>query len=298
MASHLYHPHLAPATEIAQRLGLRRSRPGEWRGACPACSYPGAGVLTERHGRPLLWCASCQDRAALAAVLRAAAGGVLPAPRPERLPRWNRADRAARIERAAAIWSGAENIEQDTPAGRYLARRKIEHVMRSPALRWRRDTPHPSGGRHLALLARIDAPDGKFAAIQRIFLKQDGSKADIEPTKASLGVVAGGACRLQDCSAELVVAEGLESAAAAGVLLGLPSWSAISCGNLGKSLILPSEIRTVTIAADNDPAGLRAAEAAWRRWRAEGRSVRIFKPNHENCDFNDLRCDAARGIEQ
>ena len=283
-----YHHAAPPATEIAARLGLRRSRPGEWRGVCPACSYPGAGVLTERHGRPLLWCASCQDRAALAAVLRAAAGGVLPAPRPERLPRWNRADRAARIERAAAIWSGAENIEQDTPAGRYLARRKIEHVMRSPALRWRRDTPHPSGGRHLALLARIDAPDGKFAAIQRVFLKLDGSKADIEPVKASIGVIAGGAVRLQECSTELVIGEGIETAAAAGAILGVPSWSAISAGNLARSLILPPGIRAIVIAADHDAPGLRAAEEAGLRWRDEGRSVRIIRAARPGTDAADV----------
>ena len=295
-----YHRLTPPATEIAARLGLRRSRLGEWRGACPACSYRDAAVLSERHGRALLWCASCQDKASLAAILHAAAGGVLPAPRPkrERLPRLDRADAAARIERARAIWSGALPIEDGSPAARYLELRRISHVMRSPALRWRRDTPHPSGGRHLALLARIDAPDGKFAAIQRIFLKQDGSKADIEPTKASLGVVAGGAVRLQSCSDELVIGEGIESSAAAGVLLGLPAWSAVSCGNMARSLSLPPEIRSVVIAADHDPAGLRAAEAAWRRWRAEGRSVRILKPNQKDGDFNDLQRDAARGIEQ
>ena len=293
-----YHHAAPPATEIANRLGLRRSRPGEWRGQCPSCGYPGAAVLDERHGRPLLWCASCQDRASLAAALRAAAGGSLPAPRPGRIPRLNRADAAARIERAAAIWRGGEAIEPGSPAAKYLARRHISHVASSPALRWRADVPHPAGGRRIALLAAVTAPDGAFAAIQRIFLKPDGNKADIEPTKASLGVVAGGACRLQDCSAELVVAEGLESAAGAGVLLGLPSWSAISCGNLGKTMILPPGIRAVTIAADHDAPGLRAAETAWRRWRAEGRSVRILTPNQKDGDFNDLQRDAAGRIER
>ncbi|WP_162800527.1 DUF7146 domain-containing protein [Acidibrevibacterium fodinaquatile] len=230
--------------------------------------------------------------------MRSAAGGTLPAPRAERLPRINRADRAARIERAKAIWDGGERIEQDTPAGLYLTRRHISHVANSPALRWRADTPHPSGGRRIALLAAVTAPDGAFAAIQRIFLKPDGTKADCEPVKASLGVVAGGAVRLQPASCEVVVGEGIESAAAAGVILGVPSWSAISCGNMAKSLVLPPGIRTIVIAADNDPAGLRAAETAWRRWRAEGRSVRIVKPNQKDGDFNDLQRDAAGRIER
>jgi putative DNA primase/helicase len=243
-----------------------------------------------------LWCVSCADRAAIAAALRSAGGGSLPSPRPERLPRLDRADPAARVARALAIWSGAAPIEDGSPAAKYLELRRISHVMRAPALRWRADVPHPAGGRHLALLAAVSGADGKLSGIQRVFLKTDGTKADCEPQKASLGVIAGGACRLQNASSELVVAEGIESAAAAGALLGLPAWAAISAGNLAKLLILPPEIRTIVIAADNDPAGLRAAEAAWRRWRAEGRECRIVKPVAPDEDFNDLqRAKAQRG---
>ena len=293
-----YHPPLPTAMEIAQRLGLHRAGRG-WRGGCPCCGYPDAFALDVREGRIVGWCASCQDRAALAAALRAAAGGALPSSdRPARIPRLDRADAAARVARAAAIWDGASPIEPGSPAALYLERRRIAHVASSPALRWRGDTPHPSGGRHLALIAAITGADGDFSGVQRIYLDRDGRKAACEPTKASLGQVAGGACRLQECSEEMVVAEGVETAAAAAALLGKPAWSAVSCGNLGKSLALPPGIRTIVIAADHDPAGLRAAEAAWRRWRAEGRSVRIVKPNHENCDFNDLQRDAARGIER
>ena len=295
MRDHQYPQSLAPTSEIASRLGLKRSRPGEYRGACPCCSYAGAAVLDERHGRPLLWCASCADKAGLAAALRSAAGGVLPAPRPERLPRLKRADRAARLARAKAIWDGGERIEADTPAGLYLTRRRIEHVMASPALRWRRDVPHPNGGRHLALLAAVAAPDGTLAGIQRVFLKPDGSKADCEPVKASLGEIAGGAVRLQSCSDELVVGEGIESSAAAGALLGLPAWSAVSCGNLGKSLIMPASVRSVVIAVDNDMAGLRAAREAWRRWKSEGLAVRFLKPVAIRADAADII--ASRGCE-
>ncbi len=289
-----YHRPAPPAIEIASRLGLRRSRPGEWRGQCPVCSYPGAGVLTERQGRALLWCSSCADKAGLAAALRAAAGGALPAPRPERLPRWQRADRAARIERAAAIWRGAEEIEDGTPAALYLERRRISHVIRSPALRWRADTPHPSGGRRIALLAAVTAPDGAFAAIQRIFLKPDGTKADCEPVKASIGVIAGGAVRLQERGAELVVAEGIETAAAAGLLLGLPSWSAISAGNMARSLMLPASVLSVVIAVDNDAPGQAAAREAWRRWTREGRQVRFATPRGNGRDFADIAMGGVR----
>lgn len=289
----LYPPAAPAATEIAQRLRLHRAGRG-WRGDCPICGYREALALDVRAGRPLIWCSSCADRAGLAAVLRSAAGGTLPpADRPERLPRWNRADPASRIARAEAIWLGAVPIEADTPAGKYLEMRRIAHVASSPALRWRSDVPHPSGGRRIALLAAITGADGDFVGIQRIFLDLDGRKADIEPVKASLGQVAGGACRLQECSEELVIAEGVESAAAAAALLGLPAWSAISCGNLARSMILPPEIRSVVIAADHDPAGLRAAEDAGLRWRDEGRSVRIIRAARPGADAADVLKDMA-----
>jgi putative DNA primase/helicase len=289
MANHFYHPPLPTATEIADRLGLRRSRPGEWRGQCPACSYPSAAVLSERGGRPVLWCASCADRAALAAALRSAADGTLPpADRPERLPRLDPADPAARLARAMAIWNGAEPIEAGSPAGLYLACRRIEHVMRSPALRWRSDVPHPSGGRRIALLAAITGQDGELAGVQRVYLDRDGNKANIEPVKASLGVIAGGACRLQECSEELVIAEGVETAAAAAALLGKPAWSSISCGNLGRSLALPASVRSVVIAVDNDGPGQAAAREAWRRWTREGKRVLFATPKKDGADFADI----------
>ena len=286
-----YYPLPSDAIEIAQRLGLHRAGRG-WRGNCPLCNYSNSLALDEREGRALLWCASCGDREGLAHLLRSA--GALPdraAPPPDRQAEAERV--AERIERARALWAGGERIEADTPAALYLERRCISHVISYPALRWRTGVPHPNGGsRRLALLAEITGPDGKFAAIQRIFLKPDGTKADIEPVKASLGNVTGGAVRLQSCSAELAVAEGLESAAAAGVILGLPAWAAISAGNLARGMILPVEIRSVVIAADHDGPGLRAAEDAATRWRDEGRAVRIIRASESGHDANDVLTQA------
>jgi putative DNA primase/helicase len=53
-------------------------------------------------------------------------------------------------------------------------------------------------------------------------------------------------------------------------------------------MALPPEVRTVTIAADNDPSGRRAAREAAARWRAEGRTVRVAMPDKPGADFNDV----------
>jgi putative DNA primase/helicase len=273
--------------DIAARLALRRFG-REWRGACPACGYREALILSERGGRPLWHCVACADKEGLTRAIKDAVGGLPASPRPERLPRGG-SDPAARVARAEAIWRGAEPITADCPAGLYLARRGIAAVAGSPALRWRRDVPHPSGGRRLALLARIDDANSGFAGVQRVFLTSEGAKADIEPAKASLGVVAGGAARLASpVDGQLAIAEGIESAAAAGLLLGLPAWSAISAGNMAKSMDLPRDVQSLVIAVDRDPAGEHAAREAAARWRREGRTVRFLVPTRAGADANDL----------
>ena len=87
------------------------------------------------------------------------------------------------------------------------------------------------------------------------------------------------------------MAEGIESALAAAKVLEKPAWAAVSAGNLADNLVLPSAIREVTIAADNDKPGLRSANRAAARWKAEGRTVRLAVPDRAGADFNDVLRD-------
>jgi len=111
----------------------------------------------------------------------------------------------------------------------------------------------------------------------------------VEPNRASLGPVWGGAIRLGEPSDddEVLIGEGIETAASAGRLLGLPAWAAISAGNLARGLVLPPTIRSVVIAVDPDPPGEAAATEAADRWIAAGLRVRLARPTG-HADFNDL----------
>ena len=131
--------------------------------------------------------------------------------------------------------------------------------------------------------------------VHRTFLAPDGQKADVQPVKASLGPIWGGAIRLDPVAAGLVIGEGIETAASAGLMLGLPAWAAISAGNMASGLVLPPEVRAVVIASDPDTAGRSAARAAAARWRAEGRTVRITTPDTHGEDFNDMLRARTRG---
>lgn len=193
------------------------------------------------------------------------------------------------------IWDGAAPVTASDPAGRYLTRRSLAHLIGSPVLRYREDVPHPAGGRFMGMVALVQDAAGGLVAVHRTYLAPDGHKARVETQKASKGTVSGGAIRLAPVAREIVIGEEIETSASAGLLLGLPAWAAISAGNMGRSLILPPEVQEVTIAADDDGTdeqgrnpGLDAAEAAARRWKAEGRKVRIIKPNMPGKDFNDI----------
>ena len=57
----------------------------------------------------------------------------------------------------------------------------------------------------------------------------------------------------------------------------VPVWAATSAGAVARFPVLPG-IDSLTLFADSDAAGLKAAEACKDRWRAAGREVVIAQP--------------------
>lgn len=272
--------------ELAGRLGLRRAG-RDWRGTCPACGYADAFTLSVRDGRELAWCASCGDQAAVFAALRSAGlerrnNPVAPCPLPPQARASN-----ARQGLAERLWREAGPVKA-TLAESYLERRGLSCLAQSGALRFLSSCPHPTGARLPAMVAAAVDSCGNLVAVHRTYIGDTGGKADIEPAKATLGPVMGGAIRLHGTAREIVIGEGIESSTSAGVLLGLPAWAAINAGNLARGVVLPDAVRSVVIAADNDRPGIGAADAAAARWRAEGRKVRLAVPDAPGADFNDV----------
>jgi putative DNA primase/helicase len=272
------------APDLAARLRLHRSG-RSLRGTCPACGYADALCITEKGGRNLAWCASCQDQTAVFAALRGVGEGWTP---PER--RDDATEREAEQKRqdaALRLWRGSE-AATNTPADAYLSSRALAGLAASAALRYRGDCGHPDDrARHPAMIALVVDCAEKPIAVHRTFLTRDGRKASVVPVKASKGPVWGGAIRLDPVAPELVIGEGIETSASAGRLLNLPAWAALSAGSLATDLILPMAVRAVVIAADPDAPGEQAANAAAKRWQAEGRHVRIARPTGAG-DFKRL----------
>jgi hypothetical protein len=89
----------------------------------------------------------------------------------------------------------------------------------------------------------------------------------------------------------LALAEGIESALAAAHLF-TPVWAAVDAGNMAQLPVLPG-IEALTIYADHDEAGLKAAKECARRWHDAGREVHIRAPRAAGADAADVSREVA-----
>ena len=201
------------------------------------------------------------------------------------------ADEVRRIARARAIYAAAGPI--GGPAEVYLISRGLQ-----PAAAWTRLRTavlnYLDAGENWAIVAPVTGATGTLEGIQRTFLTADGRKLPVRNPKLSLGRVRGGAIRLADPAAELVLCEGLEDGLSlAQELPGAHVWAAPGAGMLS-AMCLPPIVSSLIIAADNDAAGEQAARRAAERFASEGRQVRIMRPDPAYKDWNDQLRGIAR----
>ncbi len=189
--------------------------------------------------------------------------------------------------RAYQIWKETRPL-RGSLAEEYMCGRGVE-VAGARALRFhpRLRHPHPPYVFFPSLVACVQDCGGRFLGIQRTYL-QGPHKASVQPVRASLGRLTGGAVRLAEpANGVLLVGEGIESTAAAMQRLDLPGWVALGTAAL-RALVVPEAVREVVIAADRDAPGLEAAAALAERLEAEGRRVTIVAPRAGG-DFADRR---------
>jgi Toprim domain/CHC2 zinc finger len=200
-------------------------------------------------------------------------------------------DKAAKLERALALWEEARPIN-GTLAERYLtAERNIDLTALPPdleqTLRFHLNCPFGSD-RHPCLVALMrnpisDAPVG----IHRIALTDAAKKID----RKMLGQT--GAVKLWPANSQLVIGEGLETTLAAATRIPYhgaplqPAWSALSTNLLERFPVL-SGVERLIILVDHDFAGKAAAASCAERWQRASRTVVRLTPKRAGADFNDL----------
>lgn len=192
-----------------------------------------------------------------------------------------------RIARAQRIWDESGPLKH-TAAEAYLRRRAITPgLLQSEALRFHpRMTSLEDRARRPALVAAITNDQGALQGVQVTLLSAHGAaKAALATPRRVIGRLLGGAVRIADAHDELAIGEGVETMLSASVVFGAPAWAALSADNLGRiAVTLPLE--RLIIAADNDDAGARAAEALRARMSAATRVEIEPSPSGYN-DWND-----------
>ncbi|MFT7571764.1 MAG: putative DNA primase/helicase [Paracoccaceae bacterium] len=281
------------ADKIAVSLGGRQSGSG-WIAPCPSHDdrTPSLSLDDCDDGRVLVHChAGCEQESVIKALKSLGLWlGEDDCSRPSihfgQRKHLQPARQPDRKKAAQALWENARPAA-DTIVERYLRGRGI-YIDPPPCLRFVASARHAPSSQSLpCIVASVEAPGGGVVAVQRTFLAPDGrGKAPVDPAKMALGPIAGGAVRLAEAHDLLGLCEGIEdglSVMQAEPLL--PVWATLGTSGL-RAVVLPDSVRQVVILADGDPAGEASAQIAARRFRVEGRSVRIARPPSPFKDFN------------
>jgi putative DNA primase/helicase len=275
---------MTSAAEIAARLHGRRSGAG-YVARCPAHEDSHASLwIRDGEKGLLLYCyAGCDFRAIVRAL-----GDIDTAAETD--PMHGSLERRQAVWVAplvSRLWQNARPIA-GTLGETYLRQRRSITARLPLTLRFHPHLRHPSGGFRDAIVAAVTIyPDQTPIAVHRIWLEPDGSKTSLDPAKAMVGPVSGGAVRLASHIDRLAVGEGIETVLSYMSLFRTPGWAALSAPHLEK-LILPPELRALVICADNDPRGLEAAKVLGARARRDGiASVIVRAPPTPGTDWND-----------
>jgi hypothetical protein len=188
----------------------------------------------------------------------------------------------------AELYLAGRGLRFDDPGGRVL-RFAERHARRNPA----DELEH-----YPALLALLrDVRIGEPCGTINVYLRRDGGDRLRDPKgKTSWGRAGGSAVMLDDfadVTLGLVVAEGVETAIALWMAELRPVWALGGAGNL-KSFPVLGGIEALTIAADADDAGQKAAAEVIRRWRGAGREVLTVAPPAGDWADQAVKRQAAR----
>jgi putative DNA primase/helicase len=191
---------------------------------------------------------------------------------------------------AQKLWNESVPAEGTLVEEEYLPSRGLLLPADAPIRFHPRAWRSPANGPHgPAMICLMTSPaDNQPCGAHVTYLQPDGAgKADGDGVKIMLGRV--GVVRLssdETVTTGLGICEGTETGLSLSQNFGWkPIWVAASAGGISTFAVLRG-VETLTIFADADGPGLKAADACAERWHGAGREVRICKP--PTGDFNDL----------
>jgi hypothetical protein len=150
---------------------------------------------------------------------------------------------------------------------------------------------------HPGLVFLLRDRNGNPIGAQRIYLTQDGKKADVPEPKKSIGPISSGGIFLGEFGDSLNIAEGPETALAVWLATGMPTVCTVSASGMSK-FDIPDTVRTIDIWADLDrsEAGQLAAKTLATRAHEAGKTVYLRLPSgpvaegQKSRDWLDVLC--------
>jgi putative DNA primase/helicase len=281
---------------ILSALGVSTNFLRNKHGPCPVCGGRDRFRWDNKDGKGTFYCSQCGagdgfellkrlkgwDFKQAAAEVESVVGAVKPE-QPRRVLSHDE-QRAAMRKR----WKECRVVAAGDPVAKYLKRRvgvdDVPAILRSAP-----DRP--------AMVALMQAPDGRASMVHTTFLTEDGNKAPMDNCRLMMpGTIAeGSAVRLAPHDDVLGIAEGIETALSATVLTGIPCWSALNEVLLQK-WVAPPEVSRVVVFGDCD-ANYVGQSAAYMLARKLSRqknppSVEVRIPATIGHDWNDVLCNS------
>ena len=204
-------------------------------------------------------------------------------------------------ERAEEFWSNTSAVADGDPVQLYLTQR-LGQSFNSLAIR-SATTYHPSDRKKdfRVMAAMVSDASGNLVSVHRTFLHENGNKAgELTPSKMLMQgtIPPGSAIRLMKAASHMGIAEGIETALAAFLMTGIPTWSVISAPFM-KSFLPPKGVKKLTIFSDNDAnfTGQAAAyDLARRLVMQSGIKVDVRVPTETREDWADVWQRQCKGI--
>ena len=190
------------------------------------------------------------------------------------------------------LWKGGCKIQHGDPVSLYLEHRGLALPPAEGVLLYHPQCPVPQEvGKRMAMLARVDGPDGQAVTIHRTFLTPQGRKAEMENPRALMpgALPDGAAVRLAPLGPRLGIAEGIETALKAMERFQVPVWAALNATMMTK-WIVPEGVEEVLVFGDCDAkfGGQAAAYTLAHRLAArEKRNASVFIPDAIGTDWAD-----------
>lgn len=208
-------------------------------------------------------------------------------------------DRWARNHtRLSKLWASSLPLMTGDPVTGYLKARGLAAVSPWPScLRYHRALPYWHEGAVIgvypAMVAAFHSASGEIVGIHQTYLTADGHKADVPCVKKmapTAGALTGGSIPLAGVHTGVIgVAEGIETALAAGLGAGLPVVAAYSASCMA-AYCWHKDVKRLVVFADHDAngTGQTAAHKLACRAQSAGLAVQVLIPSTPGTDWADV----------